>query len=175
VPAVEEVIARVSLWRGVDVVVSPLSGGLTNDNYLVEAGGTKYVVRIPGPSTELLAVDRSNEVHNTRAAAEAGIGPRVLEHLPDVDVMVLEFIQGRTMSGEALRSPDMAARMASSLRQLHAGPRFLLDFDMFRLVEYYLRIVDTHGLRIPDGYVVRMPAVADVERALAIHALPSVP
>ena len=61
--------ARVSLWKGKDVKVSQLSGGLTNENYLVESGGQKYVMRIPGQSTQLLSIDRPNEVHNTRAAA----------------------------------------------------------------------------------------------------------
>ncbi|HEX9311994.1 MAG TPA: choline kinase family protein [Actinomycetota bacterium] len=172
---IEEVVGRVSLWRGVPVSVSPLSGGLTNENYVVQADGDRYVVRIPGRSTELLAVDRANEVHNTKAAASTGVGPRVLEHLPDLDVVVLEFIPGPTMSGEALRAPGMAARMAESLRRLHAGPRFLLDFDMFRLIEYYLRIVDLHGVRIPDGYRDRLGTVGEIERALAVHALPTVP
>jgi aminoglycoside phosphotransferase (APT) family kinase protein len=93
---IEEVVGRVFLWRGASVTVSPLSGGLTNENYLVEADGERYVLRIPGLSTELLAVDRANEIHNTKAAASTGVGPRVLEHLRDPDVVVLEFIPGPT-------------------------------------------------------------------------------
>jgi thiamine kinase-like enzyme len=172
---VDDVVDRVSLWRGADVAVSPLSGGLTNENYLVQADGSSYVLRIPGRSTELLAVDRANEIHNTKAAASTGVGPRVLEHLPDLDVVVLEFIPGATMSGETLRVPGMAARMADSLRRLHAGPRFLHDFDMFRLVEYYLRIVEEHAVRIPAGYRDRLDTVANVERVLAVGALPAAP
>ncbi len=95
---VDEAVSRVSLWRGKDLNVSPLSGGLTNENYLVEAAGERYVMRIPGQSTELLSIDRANEVHNTKAAASTGIGPRVLEHVPGLDVLVLEFIPGPTMS-----------------------------------------------------------------------------
>jgi thiamine kinase-like enzyme len=172
---IDDVVERVALWRGLDVTATPLSGGLTNDNYLVEAGGSKYVVRIPGRATELLAVDRRNEVHNAKAAAEAGVGPKVLEHLPELNVMVLEFIQGETMSGKRLRSPQMARRMAESIRRLHAGPRFLHDFDMFRTAEYYLRIADGHGMRIPDGYRDALDTVAEVERAMRARPLPTVP
>src|SRR2546426_2392753 len=129
---VEEAVARVSLWKGQAVMVSPLSGGLTNENYLVEAGGERYVMRLPGTSTDLLAIDRANEVHNTKAAATTGIGPRVLDHLPDLDVMVLEFIPGPTMSARSLGSKQMTERMAASFRSLHASPRFLQDFYMFR-------------------------------------------
>ncbi len=62
-----------ALWRGRKVDISPLSGGLTNENYLVEVDGERYVMRLPGQSTDLLSIDRENEVHNTKAAAETGI------------------------------------------------------------------------------------------------------
>jgi thiamine kinase-like enzyme len=173
-PRVEGAVGRVSLWRGHEVKVSPLSGGLTNENYLVEAGGERYVMRIPGASTELLSIDRANEVHNTRAAAATGAGPRVLEYLPDLDVMVLEFIPGATMSAETLQSVNMARRMAESFKRLHSARRFLQDFDMFRLIETYLRIVDEHHVTIPRGYRDRLPVVTEIERAVSVHALPAV-
>lgn len=171
---IDEVVGRVQLWRGKDVAVSPLTGGLTNQNFLVEANGSQYV-RLPGRSTELLAIDRANEVANAKAAAEAGVGPDVLEVLPDLDVMVLAFVPGVTMSGETLRSHEMARRMAKSIRGLHSGPRFLRDFDMFRLVEYYVRVAEDHGVRVPDGYHGRLDTVAEVEMAMRVRPLPSVP
>ena len=171
----DEAVSRVSLWRGENVKVSPLSGGLTNENYLVEAKGARYVVRIPGQSTELLAIDRANEVHNTRAAATTGIGPAVLEILPQGDVMVLEFIDGPTMTAQTLQSAAMAKRMAASFRRLHGATRFLQDFNMFRLIEYYLTIVETHDVTIPDDYRDQLSTVAEIESALAVGALTSVP
>jgi thiamine kinase-like enzyme len=170
----EEAVDRVSLWQGRDVTVSPLSGGLTNENYLVEAGGQRYVMRLPGTSTELLAIDRVNEVHNARAAASTGIGPTVLEHIPQLNIMVLEFIEGPTMSAAALQSEAMARRMAESFTRLHAAPRFLKDFDMFRLIEAYLQIVEVHGVRIPSDYRERLPLMAEIERAVRVGALPTV-
>src|SRR5205814_9733821 len=121
--------------------------------HLVEAGGERYVMRIPGTSTELLSIDRVNEVYNARAAASTGIGPAVLEHVPQLDVMVLEFIPGPTMSAETLQSERMVRRMAESFKRLHAAPRFLKDLDMFRLIEEYVRIVAVHEVRIPSDYL----------------------
>jgi thiamine kinase-like enzyme len=172
---VDGAIGRVSVWKGKDVRVSQLSGGLTNENYLVEAGDQKYVMRIPGQSTELLSIDRANEVYNTKSAASTGVGPRVLEHVPGLDVLVLEFIDGTTMSAGALQSEEMAARMAASFRRLHGSPRFLQDFNMFRLIETYLQIVEDHDVTIPDGYRDWLPTVAQIERATAAGALPSMP
>ena len=170
-----EVVTRVSLWKGQRPMVSQLSGGLTNENYLVEAGGQKYVMRIPGQATELLAIDRANEVYNTKAAASTGIGPRVLEHVPGLDILVLEFIPGPTMAAKTLQSKEMAARMADSFRRLHSGPRFLQDFNMFRLIEYYLGIVDEHRISIPKDYRDWRPAIAKVEHAVAAGALAPMP
>ena len=173
--SIEQVVACIPDWRGKSVNVQPLSGGLTNTNYTVEVDGTPYVVRIPGASTELLAVDRANEYHNTKAAAEAGVTPKIAHYLHDFNVMVLEFIHGETMSIPRLQGPGMPARMAASLKKLHAGPRFLHDFNMFRLTEFYLKIVDEHQVRIPDGYRGYMPRVARIEAAMARHPLPTVP
>ena len=170
----EEAVDHVSLWRGKALKVSPLSGGLTNENYLIEANGERYVMRLPGASTELLSIDRANEVFNARAAASTGIGPEVLEHVPQLNIMVLEFIDGPTMSAPALQSERMARRMAKSFKRLHAAPRFLKDFDMFRLIDAYLRIVEEHDVRIPSDYRRRLPLVAEIERAVRVGTLPSV-
>src|SRR5437763_14005369 len=172
---VDDAVARISLWRGQDVKVTSLSGGLTNENYLVETGGERYVMRIPGSSTELLSIDRVNEVHNARAAASTGIGPAVLEHVPQVDVMVLEFISGPTMSAKTLQTASMVRRMAESFKRLHAAPRFLKDFDMFRLIEDYLRVVHEHNVPIPTDYRAWLPRLGDIERAVRVGSLPSVP
>jgi len=172
---VDGAVARVGLWRGQTTSVRPLSGGLTNENYLVEAGGQRYVLRLPGRSTDLLSIDRKNELFNTRAAASTGIGPRVLEHVADLDAMVLEFIPGPTMSAATLQSASMAGRMAESFRRLHASPRFLHDFNMFRLIEYYLEIVDEHDVAIPSGYRDWLPTVSRIEAAVSASALPAVP
>jgi thiamine kinase-like enzyme len=171
----EEAAAKVSLWRGRPTTISPLSGGLTNENYLVECEGRRYVLRLPGQSTELLSIDRENEVYNTKAAASTGIAPKVLEHVGGLDVMVLEFIDGKTMSARTLQSAPMTARMAQSFHRLHAAPRFLRDFNMFRLIDYYLGIVEEHGVEIPDGYRDWLGTIADIERATGVATLPPAP
>jgi thiamine kinase-like enzyme len=172
---IEEAIGQIEEWKAKAISIQPLSGGLTNVNYRVEVDGTFYVVRVPGESTELLAVDRNNEYHNTRAAAEAGVAPRVLYYLPEHCVMVLEFIAGTTMSKDSLNAAGMPARMAESIKRLHAGPRFLTDFNMFRLTEHYLGVCRERDIRIPDGYLERMPMVSEIEKAMSVNLLPSVP
>lgn len=172
---IEEVIQKIPDWRGKSIESQPLSGGLTNTNYKVTVDGTPYFVRVPGASTELLAVDRQNEYENSKAAALAGVGPKVIHYLPEEKVMVLEFIFGKTMSNESLQAPGMPTRIAQSLKMLHAGPRFYSDFNMFRLTEFYLNIVKEHDVKIPEGYYDRMPTVNRIEQATLVNPLPTVP
>ena len=174
-PTIEQVIAAIPDWAGRSVTAERIPAGLTNTNYRVEVDGVPCFVRIPGAATELLAVDRGNELHNTRAAAEAGVAPRVLHSLPDRDVFVLEWLSARTMSVETLNVAGMPARIAEIVRRLHAGPRFRDDFDMFRLSERYLALVDERDIAIPAGYREHMGALPRIEAALAVHPLVSVP
>ncbi|HNP71431.1 MAG TPA: choline/ethanolamine kinase family protein [Kouleothrix sp.] len=172
---IDEVIERIPEWHGREVRAVPLTGGLTNTNYRVEVGGARYVVRIPGASTELLAVNREHEYHNTLAAASTGVGARLAHYLPDIPVMVLEFIDGPTMTSARLREPEQIARIAASVRALHAGPAFANTFNMFRTMDFYLEIVARHGFRIPDGYMGYVPVARRIEAAISARPLPLVP
>jgi len=168
-------VQKIDAWRGQEVKIKELTGGLTNQNFRLEVGDQVYFVSIPGAATELLAIDRASEYFNTSAAAAAGVGPRVLYHLPEFNVMVLEFINGATMSIEAMAADGMPERLARTLKKLHAGPRFLNDFNMFRLAEFYLRIVEKHDVPIPNDYRRRLPAVGRMEAAINKRPLAAVP
>ncbi len=174
-PTIEQVIAAIPDWVGREAEAEPIAAGLTNANWKVTVDGTPHFVRIPGAATDLLAVDRANERYNTRAAATAGVGPPVLHELPEWDVFVLAWVDARTMSIEALGAPGIPTRVADALRQLHAGPRFRDDFDMFRTTERYLGVVDERSITIPTGYRDRLDRLPRIEAALAVHPLPTVP
>lgn len=172
---IEEVAEKIEDWDGKDISIQPLSGGLTNTNYKVMVDGTPYFVRVPGESTELLAIDRKNEYHNTKAAGKAGVAPKIVHHLPDHDVMVIEFLDGTTMSKDSLNQDGMPTRMAEAIKKLHAGPRFYSDFNMFRLTEYYLSLCGERDIKTPDGYDKRMGTVKHIEKAMNAKPLTTVP
>jgi thiamine kinase-like enzyme len=176
-PASQASIASIAgrLWPGREIRIEPIAAGLTNQNFRAQVDGRPFFMRLPGASTDLLAVDRANELHNTRAAAEAGIGPTLVAHDPQSGAFALEWIDGRTMSNAAFAEPGTPERIAEALRKLHGGPRFRDDFDMVRLSLYYLRVVDERGFRIPEGYREHMGAIPRIEAALAAHPLPTVP
>jgi thiamine kinase-like enzyme len=175
VPSIDQVIEAIPEWAGRVVTAERIPAGLTNTNYRVQVDGTPSFVRIPGATTDLLAVDRGNELHNTKAAAEAGVAPGVIYSLPEWDVFVLDWLAARTMTVDSLGAPGMPARIAEVVRRLHAGPRFRDDFDMFRLSERYLALVDERGITIPAGYREHLDQLPRIEAALGAYPLPTVP
>jgi len=155
--------------------VEPLAGGLTNVNYKVVSPRGTYVVRISGKDTGLLAIDRENEAHNTRCAAEAGVGAPFVAYLPEHDALVLEFLDGEVMDSEKLRRGDRLPAVARACRRLHGAHRFLHDFDMFEIQRGYIRVVQERGFRLPDRYLEFEPQVRALEEAMRVRSEQTVP
>jgi thiamine kinase-like enzyme len=155
--------------------VAPLEGGLTNTNYKVVTVGGAYVVRISNKDSSLLAIDRQNELHNTIAAADAGVGAPVVAALPEHDALVLGFLEGRSLTADDLRQGDRLQLVADACRRLHAARPFLHDFDMFEIQRRYLGVVQERGFRLPDRYLEFEPQLRAVENAMQLRAEPPVP
>jgi thiamine kinase-like enzyme len=170
----EEVLAAVPELNDAELI-EPLTGGLTNTNYKVTSPTGCYVVRISGKDTSLLAIDRENEVHNTIAAAETGVGAPFVAALPEHDALVLGFLDGEVMDAEKLRRGDRLAGVATSCRRLHAARGFLHDFDMFEIQPRYLAIVRERGFRLPDRYEGFEPQIRELERAMRVRPEQTVP
>ena len=140
-PVIEDIVSKVEDWKGKPVSIQRLSGGLTNTNYKVEVEGQPFFIRVPGVSTELLAIDRNNEYFNSKAAAEAGVGPKVLYYLTDYQAMVLEFINWKNpVEGKIERAghanahgtdhPEVTCRSPLPHRLQHVPPHGILSQDL---------------------------------------------
>lgn len=148
-------------------------GGLTN---LVFQVGD-YCLRIPGKGTEEY-INRANEAVAARAAAEAGVSPALVHFDPASGVLVTRFIEGvATMTPASFRAvAGTPARAGTAFRQLHdSGAEFPFRFELFAMIDDYLKILSTKDVVLPLGYhdVVRA-AGSSVRSALAAHPLPLV-
>ncbi len=161
------VLERLSFLGGEQYTMQPLEGGLTNRNYRVSVrSGREYVARFAGSKSEFLSIDRDAEAYNSAVAATLGIGPQVVEYSPDEHVLVVEWIDAETCTDADLDDADVLVRVAATCRTLHSGPRFVSDFDMFRVQAGYLRIVREHGFRLPSGYLDFADQVAVLDEVL---------
>ncbi|MFZ0324174.1 MAG: phosphotransferase [Actinomycetes bacterium] len=164
--ALDELFDEIGVLRGRQREVSELSGGLTNKNYRVRTDDGDYVVRVSETSAGLLAIDRARERHNTATASRSGVGAPVIDMLPDRDVLVVGFIDGRTYGAEDVRDRATIPRIAAALRTLHSGDDFEGTFDMREIRRYYLSVVLDRGFRLPDDYLALAPRVEALEDAM---------
>ena len=147
---IQELIELVPAWRGRDVVVSPLNGGLTNRNFRVDAGGESFVLRLCGENSSLLGIDRAHEHACSMTAAALGIGAEVIAHLPDHNVLVTRYIPDRLLSAEDIRRPEILSRVVATLRRVHAGPPSLGSFSPFDTVRSYFARAQQSGVTFPE-------------------------
>jgi thiamine kinase-like enzyme len=172
--SLEAILEAVPQLRGTRTV-EPIPGGLTNTNYKVVTDAGAFVIRVFGRDTSLLAIDRENEVHNSIAAAEVGVGAGVVAYLPEHSALVLEYIDGPTMSAADLRAGDRLEHVAAACVRLHAARRFRDDFDMFEIQRRYLALVRERGFRLPERYLEFEPQVRALEERMRVRAEPTVP
>lgn len=108
-------VAALPCWSG-RVDPKPLSGGLTNTNFLVDDGARRYVVRT-GDDIPVHRIMRFNERNAARAAERVGLSPAL--HWWGEGVLVMDFIEGRTLSEEDVRDPDNLARVVELVKRCH--------------------------------------------------------
>ncbi|MCR9150495.1 MAG: phosphotransferase family protein [Rhodobacteraceae bacterium] len=152
-------------------------GGLTNRVYRVEAAGRSVVVRIPGEGTEAY-IDRAVEAHNAEAAARAGVSPEVIHADPASGVMITRTVPGIvTMTPEGFRGrAGAAARAGRALAKLHgSGETFRFRFELFAMIDDYLKVLSTKDVDLPEGYHDVVAAAGPVKQALAAADLPLAP
>ncbi len=129
-------------------------GGLTNLVYRIDTGGERYVLRIPGKGTEEY-IDRAVEIHNARVAARAGVSAEVIYADVGSGVMLTRHIDDTvTMTpDEFARRPGAAARAGEALKRMHEWSEpFEFRFELFAMIDDYLRILDERKAELPDGY-----------------------
>ncbi len=152
-------VMALKLWQG-PVDPQPLSGGITNVNFLVEDAGRKVVVRV-GDDIPTHQVMRFNELAASRAAAQVGISPAVVHHQPGV--LVIDYIEGKTLAAEDICAPEMLRRVLPLIARCHRElPKFLrgpaLAFWVFHVIRDY-------GWTLREGnslHAVLLPALLDL-------------
>src|SRR6478672_10390980 len=137
-----------------ELVLMPLSGGITNRNFLVTPGDgeDRYVIRLGGNDTHLLGISREAEHAATVAAAGVGVGPEVLAFVRPEGYLVTRFIEGRPIPEPEMRAHERLHAVGETLRRIHDGPAIPGLFVPFRIVEAYRALALSRGVPIPREY-----------------------
>ncbi len=159
-------------WKGA-VYPQPLTGGITNINFVVEDEGKKYVIRV-ADDIVLHQVMRFNELAASKAACCAGISPDVVYSEPGV--LVLQFIEGKTLEAKDIQKREMLKRIIPVLQACHRdvkkyirGP--VLAFWVFHVVNDYASTLKNAGSRMIDQLPALLRASDNLEKAVGMIEL----
>ncbi|HEY0521614.1 MAG TPA: phosphotransferase [Ilumatobacteraceae bacterium] len=162
-----------TLFAGQTIELRPLSGGITNRNFVVTADSGQYVVRIPGERTELLGIDRAYEAEAARRASELGIGPRVLGMLEGVGTLVTELVDGHHL--EPTPFAERVGDVVDLVHQFHHSGALGGAFPIHRVVEWHARDASARGVMPPKAYERLHQQSRRIESAFARAPTPLVP
>lgn len=162
--ATEDRIRALPLWKG-PIEIAPLTGGLSNESYIVTEPGGRHVVRV-GRDFPFHHVYRDREAMVSRAAHAAGFGPEVRH--AEAGLMVTQYLEARTYTPPDVRAN--AARIARILARFHqdmagrvTGAGFL--FWVFHVIRDYAETLKTSGSRWATRLPGLVEASGELERA----------
>jgi thiamine kinase-like enzyme len=166
--AIDKAIAKVLfLAESKNIKKIPLSGGITNLNFRIDADGKSYVIRLAGADTDKLGIKRDVEYAANKAAGELGIAPEVVWFIEPEGYIVTRFINGKRVMPEEIVKPHNLARVASKLRLFHRhAPKLNGEFNVFRRVEMLTDMSKRHNCKFPFDWDWIMQKKNEVEKAL---------
>lgn len=173
----EQAIARVPfLAKAKEVTSAPLTGGITNRNYKIDADGKSYVLRITGSGTDKLGIRRDVEYCANLAAGQLGIGPEVVYYIGPEGYLVTRFIKGKQLPPPVITQPEYIVRVVRKIRLFHRrGPKLDATFNAFRVIEMLAKVGRDGNAVFPVDFDWIMQEVARVEQALVNYPLTPAP
>jgi thiamine kinase-like enzyme len=174
-PTLDAAIRAIPAWGGATLQIEPIAEGRTNRNFRVVADGETFFLRLAGKDTRLLGIDREAEQQAVRSAAQAGVGPKVVAYLPDLDCLVTRWIDAEPLSEGDLERDEILGPVVSAIRAIHAGTALDWSFDPFRIVEDYRRIAEDREVAIPGAFGPARDMAARIEEAFRENPIPRVP
>jgi thiamine kinase-like enzyme len=163
---IEGLLQLVPVFRGKDLAVSSLAGGITNRNYRIVVDGESYVLRVGGENTELLGIDRACEYTCAGAAAACGVGPEVIASIPEHAALITRFVEGQALKPRDAHQPDVLQRSVEALRRYHDGPPGAGSFSPFETVRDYYAKAKERRVPFPHTIGVAMDLLALIEEGV---------
>jgi thiamine kinase-like enzyme len=166
---IEDAVAKVPFLAGSkNIKKIPLTGGITNLNFRIDADGKSYVLRLTGQNTELLGIKRDVEYTANHAAGQLGIAPEVMYFIEPEGYIVTRFINGRPIPPIVIKQPDNLARIVKKIRLFHTrAPKLKGEFNVFRRVERLAKVSKKNHGKFPFDWEWIMKKMAQVEKALS--------
>jgi thiamine kinase-like enzyme len=106
-------------WKGLDIKISQLSGGITNKLYRIQSEAGDFTVRIYGDQTELF-INREFEAQTIREMAKIGVGSNLVKFMPEIGVTIVEFIgDSIVLTNDHFLDKALYPKIVEPIRKIH--------------------------------------------------------
>ena len=110
-----EQISAMGFWKS-DIDIMPVTGGITNQNFIVDDHGQAYFVRV-GVDIPEHGIKRFSELAASRAAHAAGLSPEVIH--AEAGIMVLQYIDADPFTARDVRQTDHLIEIIDLIKRCH--------------------------------------------------------
>jgi thiamine kinase-like enzyme len=149
-----------------DLILTELTGGITNKNYKITVDGESYVLRMGGNETSHLGIDRQVEYDCSRLAAQIGIAPEPIAFLAPEGYILARFISGKGLPAEEIGKEENIKKVVESMRAYHSLDFFPGFFSPFRVAEEYAKTAHSFNVKLPEKMDWYLEKSRDIEKAM---------
>jgi thiamine kinase-like enzyme len=108
-------------WKGMDVRITQLSGGITNKLYRIQSEKGDYTVRIYGDKTDLF-INRDDEAHAIREMSKIGVCSPMVKYMPAKGVTIVEFIgDAIVLKNDNFLDKSLYPKIVDPIRKIHTS------------------------------------------------------
>lgn len=108
-------------WKGLDIEITKLSGGITNKLFRVLSEKGDYTIRIYGDKTDLF-INRDYEAHAIEKMSGIGVCSKLVKYLPEQGVTIVEFIDDAiVLSNKHFLDASLYPDIVDAIRKIHTS------------------------------------------------------
>jgi ethanolamine kinase len=137
-------------WKGSEIKIETLNGGITNKLYRVCSKKGDVTVRIYGDKTEVF-IDRDLEAEIIKKIAQIGISSGLIKYMPERRVTIVEFIPGYILKNSDFLKGELHEKIVRPIRKIHKSgvvlPRL---FNPLSGVKEMHRILNSLEISCPE-------------------------
>lgn len=137
-------------WKGSEIKIETLNGGITNKLYRVCSKKGDVTVRIYGDKTEVF-IDRDLEAETIKKIAQIGISSGLIKYIPKRRVTIVEFIPGYILKNSDFFKGELHEKIVRPIRKIHKSgvvlPRL---FNPLSGVKEMHRILNSLEISCPE-------------------------
>jgi len=154
-------------WKGLEIQIEQLSGGITNKLYRIRSEKGDYTVRIYGDKTDLF-INRDYEAHTIQEMSKIGVCSNLVKFMPELGVTIVEFIgDSIVLTNQHFLDASLYPKIVEPIRKIHtSGVTLKKVFNPLIEVMKMAAILRKLEVRYPefdiDGTIDRLVKLASI-------------